>query len=267
MFCPYCGNEIKNGVTFCGKCGSEIRTPGKERIFTASVKPKSSGAQPLLSDLSPSAVSGLSDIKNAKSNKSTTRKENRKTVAITKNDVITFVISAAFPVIYVGIIILLLSLINISDSISVKTNYDNGFIANLTLKEFLDILISGNRAFYPTALSLCFGIGVYVFVYGAAVFAVLGLLHTLFSKKSIALHICSSLLSMLASVFVILIAPLSIRFVNGFKQALAINTGVILDEISSVSCIKLIIFTVLVFVLVILSTVLAFVIKKRRGKR
>lgn len=267
MFCPYCGNEIKKGVTFCGKCGLEMKTPGKERIFTAPAKPKSSSAHHFLSDFSSSAVSELGDTKTAELNKNTIRKRNRKTVAITKNDVITFVISAAFPVIYAGIIILLLSLINISDTISVQTNYDNGFIANLTLKEFLDLLISGNRAFYPTALSLCFGIGVYVFVYGAAAFAVLGLLHTLFSKKSIALHICSSFLSMLASVFVILIAPLSIRFVNGFKQALAINTGVILDEISSVSFIKLIILTILVFVLVILSTVLAFAIKKRRGKR
>ncbi len=264
MFCPRCGNEIKTGASFCGKCGKELKVAKKDTTPTTSVSPTIpvSTTQRNISQFNPSRAFSPRPTKviKPKSQKSISS-------VLTKNNVITFFIFLALIACYIGIIIILTSLLNTGDAIIVDVDYKKDTIISITLKEYLDLLVVGNRLFNPTAISTAIGICVYLFIYGAPAFIVLNFIYLIFNKKVLSIHICSSIFSVISALISLLAIPLSLLLVADFKSALALRLCVLLEDISLLSYTKLIINAIIVIVLAILSAVIAIILNKRRSTK
>ena len=57
MFCKNCGNQLKDGAAFCGKCGTKINVVGSAPN-TGAVQPQSTPVQPQMTDVNQNKTGG-----------------------------------------------------------------------------------------------------------------------------------------------------------------------------------------------------------------
>lgn len=234
MFCNSCGNKIEDGVKFCTSCGKPIE--------------QATEITPTISkDVQTKVV-----------------KERKPLIA--KSTATSIGIALLLAVLYAGISSIFVLLLNMSDTILVKSAFDKDMNGYLTLQEFLDILLNGNRIFNPTTVSTAIGSAVYIFIYAVPAFAGLALIAAFIGKKSVALHTVFSIMSVISAAVVAVAAPISIKLVPEIKQAIAINMGMLFEDIKAFSYTKLFIFAGVIIVLLIASCIVAGVLNKRRAK-
>ncbi len=244
MFCPNCGHNVKASMTFCEKCGSRLDSSANNCLT-----PQNTKNTIIINNPPP-----------AQAVKSTTP-------LIKKSTLANAGLSLLLIAIYVGISFIFILLINMKDTILIETAYDASQQSYMTLKEFLDFLISGNRIFNPTFISSILAISTYLLVYSVPVFAVIGILATILRKKQVAFHAVFSVMIALASITVAIIIPLSAILIPELRQAISISVGVIFEDINQFSSNTLIIFAIISLILLVLSGVITALLNKRRSKQ
>ncbi len=280
MFCPYCGNNLNDSAKFCPKCGKQIpqksnkkptvpdtqSTPVVEQkvpvtpevsapVYTPPVTPQ----QPQTPVYTPPVQPKIKKAKPVKEKKV-------REPLFTKDKMTTFGLSALLFAIYAGISLIFILLLNMEGTISVETVSNSKRDITLTLSECLNIMISGNRIFNPTAMSTAAGLATYIFVYATPAFALVAFMCYIFKTKAVYMNIASTIVSGITALTTALVVPMATVVVSGYKQALSINAQVLFDDIDKITTTKLLIFVGINVALIIASFVITLILKKRRAK-
>lgn len=226
MFCHFCGKEIDDNAKFCVHCGENLDSV-KEVTQNTVVKEK----KPI----------------------------------ITKATIITTGLCLLLLVLYAGIAFLLIQLLHADDTILIKSSFDDDLVKTLTLKEFLDILLDGNRIFNPTMLSTSIGLGLSLFIYATPAFAALAFISACIGKKTAAINTVFSIMSILSAIAVAIVTPISVKLVSELKLALAYNQRMLSEDIKAFSYAKPIVYSAIVMVLVIVTGIVTRILNKRRA--
>lgn len=253
MFCPKCGRKNDDGVKFCGGCGTElssISVPTPTSTPSTSIPP----------------VRSFRPTKPVRAPKVSSSEKSGK-IKFTKDDAIRLALWLGLAATYVCISLVFIMIFSMEETISIKSTYNSSFKGLLTLENFVELLSMGNRLFNTTVLSKALSIGVEVFFYSVPVFAGLALASTIFSKKSFIFHVTSSVISFISSLLLILIVPLSVGLVPGFKTALATRISIVTEDMGKIAYTPFIIHAIAVVVLIILSTVFSVLLNNRRNKK
>lgn len=273
MICPRCSNEIADGVPFCGYCGNPITTAEDTdatvsvvneapqvsepiSMYTPPVAPQPVVQQPVYTPPVAPVPKYAPQIAPKKKDKKPADKN-----AFARAGLVLVLI-----LIFAGISALFVMMPLIEDTLSAKTISDGKDGVALTLAQYLEVMINGNRIFNPTILSKALGMGVYIFIYAVPVFALLAIIANVINKKAIALTVASSIISTLGAVIVAGVVPLSLLFIKDLKTAVALNFHVIVGDLESVAFIPVIIFMGIALVLTIASFVVLAILNKRRAK-
>ena len=234
MFCPHCGKENKDTSLFCAGCGKQLKN--------------------------------AASVSNA--NVPTITKPAKVNAPLIKKETMSQIILAAIIVLlFAGVFVLFLLLLNKEDAVSVSTLFDSSVKGTVSLKEILNILISGNKVFNPTVISAAIGIGIYIFIYSIPIFALISLIATISNKKSLALYIVSTIITVLSAATSVLVTPISVLIIPGFKQAVAATAGVMFNDINSIIFIPTIVFASIIVVLTVIIGILIGIFGKRRAKK
>lgn len=231
MFCPYCGKENENDAVFCEDCGKSILDSPPEQ---KPAEPKAPVSKPV----------------------------KERSPLIAKSTVKKILLALCLILLYAGISTLFIVMLNLENAITVKTIFDDDVTKSITLNNLLSDLISGNKVFNPTTLSLAFGMGLYALIYSVPAFALIAIAGAFCSKKTFAFYTVSSIITVLSVAASILIAPLSAIIIPGFKQAIAASAGVVLDDVGKITFIPIIIFSAIIIILLVASAIVTVTLKK-----
>lgn len=256
MFCPQCGKELKADVIFCNGCGKRLQKE-PEVSTTPAVAQTPTVVQVPTVVQKPAVVQAPAD---------TPAPKEKKPSIFTKDNFTKAGLILLSGVLYALVAVLFLFIININDTISIKTLFDDDISKHMTLNELLIIMIKGNRIFNPTAISTALGIWTYLLIFSLPVFALISYINILISKKSNRLHIVFCVIVGLSAVTNAVITPVSVKLVSGLKQAISVSVGILPEDIDTFGFIPLIIASVIAVVITVISTIVIFSLRKRRGK-
>ncbi len=242
MFCPNCGKEIDNNTAFCGYCGASISTvpkvakTAKRLTYEPKVKVKKVKTESRLPKF-------------------------------TKDDGILCCLWFALAALYIGVSCIFIFIFNISETITINSSFDSDFDAYLTLSEFVQLLLVGNRVFYPNIISTAIAVGMKILFYSVPVFAAIALISFIFTKRNAPFHIAFSVVSGISAILLTVVVPLSTKVIPNFYDAIAVNIGVLANDVGKIESIPFIIWGIVVFALIIVSTVVVMMLNTRRTKK
>ncbi len=243
MFCPNCGTEVGSEAAFCPECGQSIGIQNvKIHSGEPPVQPQITNTANFINSKKPSSFSSIGSK-----------------ALFSKIGILLLYIVVAF-----GIIALFYFMLNAENMIAVK-NSDNDILTSMTFKEYLTLLTSGNRIFYPNALSIIIGVSVYTLIYGSIAMLVISIINNFFNKSQL-LNFFSVIVTALAAISIILVVPVSRLTVPDFNQALATSAKVLIDDIGKLSFIKPILLSVSIIALSIIFLIVSNIIGKGRTK-
>lgn len=174
-------------------------------------------------------------------------------------------LSALLVLLYAGIALLFFLLLDMEETIALKTLFDDDVCGYLTFREYLTLLTEGNRIFYPTVVSTALGMGMHVLIWAVPVFGLLAVIGAIARKGAGRLYTAACVVSSLTAVLTGLIVPLSMWLIPGMRQALAVSGGVIFADMDGVSVMMLLIFAAAALVLVIAAGIVTAMLNKRRA--
>ena len=275
MFCPYCGNEIKNTNTkFCGKCGKALNVQKPQ-----APAPQTTSAQPAVNSNTPVAAPAATPVREAHIPVTPMRtqatpalrpqkaREMSASPLISKQSLITASLQFSLALLYAGISFLLIFMLFIPDSITLQSLSGEGDEGTLMLSELLSIMTKGNDIFNPTAVTSAMGIGAHILIFSIPAFALISLIGSIAKKKAGAFYVTFTIMSILSAIYIALIAPLANILTPDLKKAAALDASVIIADAGNFISVKLIVFASISAVLSIGSAVLGAAIGKRRNKK
>lgn len=233
MFCPYCGKENENDSLFCVDCGKQLSEP-----------------QPI----TPAPQTPI-------------KKPKERSPLITKEVRNKWLIALILILLYTGISALFIILLNLENSIAIKTVFDDDVTKHITLNQLLKAFVSGNKVFNPTTVTLALGVGTYTLIYSVPVFSVIALIGTFSGKKVFGLYTVSSVVTVLSVAATLLIAPLSLILIPDFKQVISASAGIVFNDFDKITFIPIIVFSVLIIALLVAIGIVTGLFNKRRTKK
>lgn len=234
MFCPGCGTQLPDDSQFCGNCGISLKE------FTQNQTP----------------------VKKEK-----TPRSNKLFALFTKQRMVNLVLWAVLAVVYGWIFYFVSSMFSLEEGITVVNGYSESAAKTLTLEQVRAFFMNGNMIFHPTVLSTALGVGITVLHYGAFAFGGLAFVTACFTKRNMLLTVTSSIVFMLTAVLSFTMVPLSFRFVPLLKNGLAMDLGMILSDVKTVTCSPLVTRGIIMMVLAVVTVVLTAVLNKRRVQK
>lgn len=193
-------------------------------------------------------------------------KKERKPIVINKKMIVTVILLIVLALVYAATAAIPFLLMDRTETVVVTTIFDDDVFGYFTLKDFAGLLMNGNKLFNPTSVSLTLAICVQVFTYCVPVFAGIAFIAACANKKSVPLHVLSSIMTGLYSVIIALSVPLSTWLIPNFKDAIAVSLKFIMGDVASVSSTAFIIVAGIMMGLVVISSILVGIIAKRRAK-
>lgn len=257
MFCPFCGNNNPDAIKFCGKCGGNLQTFNKSAP-TPTPKP-TTPPTPKPTTPPPTRVTPP-PIRPAKP--AAPPKPPKEKKPIDKQKVQQVCLQLLLVLLYSAIAVALLLFLHGENSIQVKPEMSQ----DLSINQFLNIAIKGNRLFHPTVLSISLGIATLILLYAVPVFALVAMVGCFLKQKAVKLHTVYMVASCTAAAVMTLVPPLALRLVPDFKQALALQAGALADDLTGVIVSPLWLLLLLLAVPVVASSIVLSVINKKKVK-
>ncbi len=269
MFCPHCGNEIKNPDTkFCGKCGKAIinhttptPTPQNAQMPQAATSPAKSPAQQSTS------VPYTPPQRVAPVVHKTAKVHVPSKPLIGRESLISFGLHSLLCLLFAGISVLMILLLNFEDTVKLHTLSGEGDAGLFSIGELLGTMINGNEIFNPTTLSTALAMLTYLLVFSMPAFALISFVGSLTSKKPAPFYVLFFIMAFLSVIYISALIPLSDLLVPEFRQAAALDGSVILADAGNLTAGKIFIFTSIAAVLTLASIVVTVIIGKRRNKK
>ncbi len=253
MFCSNCGTENKMGSAFCSACGQRL----SETVPAPVVETPVEAAAPVVE--APVAAPVVEVPVAAPVVKKAKKPLLSKKTAV---DILLYFILAALCF---GVVFTLLKLFTVQEAIGVNSLYEKEIHGYLTVKEFCEMLLKGNAAFNPTAASTALAIAAYLLIFGAPALIALSFIGTaVFGNRFSFLHILSVIYSVVAALFVAMLAPLSKMLVPELTVAIAKQQVMLAGDVGGLEFIKPIIFGVIVLLITVALIVLTTIVNKRR---
>lgn len=237
MFCPHCGIENNDDVTYCHSCGKEMFFPEEKNTLGEGISP-------------------------------TKKTVKLKLPNITKTTLITVLFCVLLAACYVALSLFMITIFTKEGTIGINSVFEKEVYKSISLKEYCNVLMNGNAVFNSTIVSTMLSIGMYLAVYGIAPIAGIAFLSTMIGKKKcFTLHILSVLYSVLSATLLALIVPISVRFVPNLKLAFAQMLVMHKNDVGKFEYNPLLIYAAIIVVATIISFVLTIVINKRRKEK
>lgn len=288
MFCPKCGKSLPESAAFCNGCGTQIhkktaptpenpitvqaqapslitKTIEADAKKTAPATPQQSAPKPAFQSMPLTQQSTKPVTKSLKAQKPPKQKKPKKQI-LTKDNIINVVIWLLLVLVYAAISFICVSVLEAANTITLKSAHNN-FEYNLYFNEFLSILLNGNRAFNPTAISTTIALCVTIFCYATPVACGISALGALLTKKVIRFNIMASLVSIITSLLIMFCVSFSLRFAPVISDALSNHAGMLSDDIKTITYSPLIIVGVIILALVVVTMVISIILYSRRRKK
>ena len=180
--------------------------------------------------------------------------------------IVTIILAIVLTLVYAAMAIIPFLILDRSDTVVVSTVFDDDVFGYFTLEGFAKLLTDGNKLFNPTAISLTLGISLHVLTYCVPIFAAISLIASYVNKKSVSLHVLSSIMTTLYAALIAVIAPVSVWLIPNFKDALAVSLKFIMGDVAAVSSTAFIIVAGIMVGLVVIASILVGILKARRAK-
>ncbi len=226
MYCYSCGAQISDEARFCPKCGNPIK------------------------DGAPADAKTPKDSENSH----------------IKNVVINGGIRLIIAALYAGVFLLLFFGFKAEKSIVVHTLFNEKVCGYMSVQNFSDMLINGNKIFNPTAISIALGACTSVLMWAVPAFGLLALVSTFFKKPTVKPAVCFTIISLLAASVFALTVFLAELFVPFLPQVLAEEFNFIPSDVGATTYVKPIIFASIAFILTVASLITTIILNKRRSK-
>lgn len=288
MYCVKCGHQNQDNAKFCSRCGNAMtqkpqaiqQTPQQRPI--APQQPVQQGPvapqQPVQQQQGPATpyqatppYQGAPQKNPFSFPKKAPKLESDKKPSkfspekiFTKDNAINAALWVFLAGVYVCISLIFIYIFNMSNTITVSSAYNDEFVKNLTLQEFLKLLSEGNRIFNPTVFSKTISLAISIFFYSVPAFAGLALIVSIFSKNNMKFNITSAIVSFLSSLMLVGVVPLSIMLVPQIHAALGVRLGLMADDISKITYTPLIIHAAAVMVFIVIALVVVKIYNRRR---
>ena len=227
MFCPFCGAQLNDDAVFCGSCGGQIE---------AKPKPRKKASTPA------------------------------KTI-ITKQNMITAGLFLLLAAIYAGITLILTQVLKMEQTITVKTLFDSEVCGYMTLQQFFALLKEGNSIYYPTTVSLAYAVGFQIFLYAVPVSCGVALLGMILTKNNRSLRTLANVISGLAAALLATVVPVSLLLSPGLKNAVAMKTGVIFEDIDKITYTPMLLLAGGIVVLIVAGGIVSGILNRRRSHK
>jgi len=277
MYCPYCGTKLEDNSVFCTDCGKKVNEPQVQQTQTTTAaggneSPKVTPAvttqtAPVKSIPAPTPKAVPPVIpKPAPAPKPVKVKKEHKPIKINKKVIVTIILAIVLTLVYAAMAVIPFLLLDRADTVVVSTVFDDDVFGYFTLEGFAKLLTDGNKLFNPTAISLALGISLHVLTYCVPIFAAISLIASYVNKKSVSLHVLSSIMTTLYAALIAVIAPVSVWLIPNFKDALAVSLKFIMGDVAAVSSTAFIIVAGIMVGLVVIASILVGILKARRAK-
>ena len=287
MFCSYCGKELRDGSKFCAHCGKELPTESVIPEAAPPAGPAEPVAAPVVEPAlavpetpavppapeppaqpkqeTPAPVPPAQPPKAPKPPKVKKEKKPADPGAL-KKALGNIALLLGLTALYAGISLLFLLYWDREDAVVTQTAYNSNICGYLSLREFVDLLLNGNRIFHPTVLSTALGVGIYGLSYAVPAFCLLALIGAATGKRTTSLCVTSSVFTALCALMTAGLVPASMLFVKGLDQACALQSGVMFQDIARTSWNGPFVCAGIALVLMVGTIILTAILKKRRAQ-
>ena len=138
-------------------------------------------------------------------------------------------------VFYAGAVLASVFFIGAQDAVVLKASADIAYNDTYSVKEYLQVMTSGNELINPTALSATMGIALNILLYLIPVLSVVAFVFLSISRRFYSLHILFVIVSTATSALMAAFVPVTLQFVQGFEEAIIRGRGVFIDQVQNIT--------------------------------
>jgi len=126
-------------------------------------------------------------------------------------------------------------LLSVKNTVGVESLHAEEIVTRISFGKFLTLLRTGNRVFRPTVISTAFGVGLQALYWLIPLFGLWASIGAMMNKNPTRLCVAASIMISITGLLTAAVIPLTLWLIPELKQGVAIQAGVMFEDLGTVS--------------------------------